>query len=556
MTPAPCAQVRRPRAHGAAASGTRRRSGAPALALISALLLAAAGCEPAPPEDTSPKGIVLVVVDTLRSDHLGCYGDPRGLTPELDELAAESVVFANTVAASSWTRSSMAAMFTSRYPSEIGMLKREDVVPDPVVTLAEALQEGGVQTLGVSTNMNAGTRFGFAQGFDLFVEKLPKVSYPDDPMRVPAEAVTKRAARVLDERDPERPFLLYVHYIDPHSPYFEHPGLLDEPEPPGRFGGSERDLAVLDAQKPEEHRPEDLDRIRWLYAGEVKYCDLWLGELFDELRARGLWDDVLVMVTSDHGEGLWDHGERDHGTDLYEEQIDVPLLVKFPVGDGIAPTVTDAIVGHVDLAPTLLTTLGLPVPGEYRGADLRAAVRAGRGDGRFNHGYSEMRRGIRDLESIEDGRTKFIRNRGYDRKGDASGRVHTVRPGDTLNSLSERYLANRGQYRWLLRDNPQLGIPVESPLDTPLPVGATLTIPDRIPNAVDPVAWRFDLVGDPGETSNLAEGPLSTDDVLVKLMQRIADENLARAIASDSVDMSDLDPELLEELRGLGYVGN
>jgi arylsulfatase A-like enzyme len=520
-----------------------------------ALVAATAGCEPGPDEASGPAGIVLVVVDTLRSDHLGCYGSERGLTPELDALAAESVVFANTVAASSWTRSSMAAMFSSRYPSEIGLLKREDVVSDSVVTLAEVLQEGGVQTLGISTNMNAGSRFGFAQGFDLFVEKLPKVSYPDDPARVPAQAVTKRAARILDERDPERPFLLYVHYIDPHSPYFEHPGLLDEPEPPGRFGGAEWDLAVLDAQKMEEHRPEDLDRIRWLYAGEVKYCDHWLGEL----RARGLWDDVLVMVTSDHGEGLWDHETRGHGTDLYEEQIDVPLIVKFPAGEGLAPVVTDAIVGHVDLAPTLVNTLGLPVPDVFRGVDLRAAVRVdleNREDGRFNHGYSELRRGEWDLESIEDGSTKYIRNRGYDREGDASGRVHTVRPGDTLKTLPERYLANRGLSRWLLRANPQLGIPVGSPLETELPVGATLTIPDRVPTAKDPVGWRFDLTRDPGETTNLAVGPLPRDAPLVKLMQRIADESLARAIASDSVDMSDLDPELLEELRGLGYVGN
>ena len=261
--------------------------------------------------DQPPAGVVLIVVDALRADHVGSYGSDQGLTPHLDELAEEGYVFENAIATSSWTRASIASMFSSRYPTAISVVGRDDSIGSSVVTVAEVLQVlGNFQTLGVSTNANAGAQYGFAQGFDTFLAPESEGSYPGD-FAVPiAETVTRTALALLDERDLSRPFFLFLHYVDPHDPYLPHPGLLDSVEPSGRFDGSRRRLQEMDRTAPSDLTEADVERIKFLYAGEVKYADAWIGALLAGLRDRGLHDDTLIVVTADHGEGLWDHAPR------------------------------------------------------------------------------------------------------------------------------------------------------------------------------------------------------------------------------------------------------
>ena len=151
---------------------------------------------------------------------------------------------------------------------------------------------------------------GFAQGFDTFLAPESEGSYPGD-FAVPiAETVTRTALALLDERDLSRPFFLFLHYVDPHDPYLPHPGLLDSVEPSGRFDGSRRRLQEMDRTAPSDLTEADVERIKFLYAGEVKYADAWIGALLAGLRDRGLHDDTLIVVTADHGEGLWDHAPR------------------------------------------------------------------------------------------------------------------------------------------------------------------------------------------------------------------------------------------------------
>ena len=411
----------------------------------SLVLCLAVGCDALPwlqersPPPT-PAGVVLILIDTLRADHVGAYGSPLGLTPVLDDIAARGVVFDQAVAPSSWTRSTVASLFTSRYPSSIGVLGREDAIAPSLVTLAEILRsEGRFETLGVTTNANAGPAFGFAQGFDRFEVPALTRSYPGDYAIHVAEGVTRTALRLLDERAEDRPFLLFLHYVDPHDPYLPHPELIEAPEPPGRFDGSRRELAALDRAAPAEVTEMDRARIRHLYAGEVRYCDLWVGELIRGLEERGLRDRVLLIVTADHGEGLWDHGLRAHGRDLYEEQVRVPLIVDPPVGQwGDQPLRMTTPVSLLDIAPTILAAYGIPPPMDYRGADLTPLLRGERRPPRLRSVYAELDLDGRDLDALRLGDHKLIR----DRRPAAAGRLELYDLGEDPGERSD--LASQG----------------------------------------------------------------------------------------------------------------
>lgn len=324
--------------------------------------------------DSKPKTVVFIMIDTLRSDHVGVYGGRQGLTPNIDALGAEGVVFDEAVATSSWTRSSIASILTSRYATEIGVLGRTDAIADSLETMVEVLRDHGFRTQGVTTNKNAGAPFGFAQGYEKFVTPELTGGYPEDVTAHIAEGVTAKALELVDDLPGDEPLFLYVHYIDPHDPYLPHPELLDPLEPGGRFDGSRRQLDSMDKLDRDDITSEDIARIRHLYAGEVAYCDKWVGRLLQGLKDRGLYDDALVIITSDHGEGLWDHDLRAHGRDLYEEIIQVPLLIRHPSAASGGRRISTP-VSHIDLATTILGLLEIEPPETYDGRDLSSELR-------------------------------------------------------------------------------------------------------------------------------------------------------------------------------------
>jgi arylsulfatase A-like enzyme len=358
------------------------------------------------------RNFLLIVIDTLRADHLGAYGSSRNLSPSLDTLANESYLFENAIATSAWTRSSIASMFTSQFPSPLGVLGRKDAIPEEVTTIAEVFQRRGYSTYGVTTNGNAGASFGFAQGFEAFEYPDIKRSYPGGATKFPAEGVTKMALDWLKTRDATKPFFVFLHYTDPHDPYFPHDGLLPGPEPAGRFDGSRKRLGEMDREFRQSGLPqEDMDRIKYLYAGEVKYCDIWIGKLIAGLKELGLWDDLMIIVTADHGEGLWDHSERAHGRDLYEEMIRVPLLVRYPGPADAGGARIATPVSLVDLAPTLLAGAGAPAPAEFRGRDLWNRARRNAETSEQPGIYAELGLDWMHLESVRVGNHKLIRDR-------------------------------------------------------------------------------------------------------------------------------------------------
>jgi arylsulfatase A-like enzyme len=527
-----------------------------AAALLAACFAAVAGCSSEPPAParpaTTPDGLVVIVIDTLRADHLGAYGDTRGLSPRLDAMAAEATVYEQCIAASSWTRSSMAALFASEYPTALGVLDTGDVLPESVTTLAESLSAAGYQTLGATANRNAGPRWGFGQGFEILLTNMERVSYPDDFGMVPAEVLTAQGLELLDGRDTTRPFLLFVHYTDPHDPYFAHPEFMPGPEPAGGFDGSRRDLRRMDAQHPSDLTDADKERIRWLYASEVAYCDQWVGALFDGLAERGLSDETLVVVTADHGEGLWDHEKRAHGKDLYEEMIRVPLLVRWPASWGVAPGRVPSPVQNLDVAPTLMLAAGQGAPDGWRGVDLWP-VAAGAAPAPRPHAYSEMDLDGIDLESLSDGDEKLIRMRTFD--GDKwKDRRHRVTIGDSVASLSLRYFGTRLFMEALVAGNPELsaqGVPAD---EVKVTIGQILAIPDR-PRPDGTLFELYALDADPGEQADQSAEAAARGSALHRAMAEIARRNMERGIEPSSVNLDDLDPEMIEDLKGMGYIG-
>lgn len=324
-----------------------------------ALLALGAACGSPEPE-TSPN-VLFYVVDTLRADELGAYGNPVVQTPALDRFADEGTLFERVYAPSSWTRTSVASILTGMEPDVHGVEERDDALSPDLTLLPEVLAEHGYTTAAMVANPNIGSFFGFDRGFGTFVElywrgHAGRVGSSE--LITGSSELTDRAAAWL--ADAPRPFFLFVFSIDPHWPY----------DPPARFDRYGGDYAGSVEDGGPSVLRDDLDaadraRVRSLYDGEVSENDESFGRLLDRLRALGLDDDTLVVFTSDHGEEFWDHGGRWHGTTLFEESVRVPLVVR---GPGVAAGRRSApAVGLVDLAPSVLERLGLPIPDGLQG---------------------------------------------------------------------------------------------------------------------------------------------------------------------------------------------
>lgn len=351
------------------------------------------------PWDGTPRpDIILVTVDTLRADRLGAYGHPSSLMPQVDRFAAEGVLFQRPVAASPWTMPSIASLMTSVSALEHGAGQPQAPGPTFLRTpldeqwqvLAERLAAAGYRTRAVVNNAFLSPERGFAQGFEVyetplldstratFLKELPlgrlalrllPSTFLGDPR---AAAVTDRALTWLADDDPA-PLFLWLHYIDPHAPYRADPealqviSMVDELEASPQAAD---DGTVVGQHFVAAHwirgglvwlGAEDRRRLIQYYDGAVRYTDQHLGRLFDALRQRQAQRPSIVAFTADHGEEFWDHGRFEHGHDYYTEVTRVPLFFWSP-GRLPADRTVDEPVGLVDVAPTLLDLVGLPVP--------------------------------------------------------------------------------------------------------------------------------------------------------------------------------------------------
>ena len=279
------------------------------------------------PAAQGPPNVVLITIDTLRADHLGSYGYERPTTPRIDQLAAESLVFEDAHAPSSWTLPSLASLMTSVYPSSHGTILREQVLGDGFRSLAEQLQGNGYYTGGIVSQAFASRRFGLDRGFSYFDDKLAELSRGNELFKKTSKVLSDKAIKWLAARAAEetpRPWFLWLHYFDPHLAYVPHSGYSEQ-------FGTEKDID--------------------LYDGEIAWTDFHVGRVLDALRDSGFEENTVVVLTSDHGEEFGDHGGRYHRTTLYREVLHVPLIVRIP---GRPPERSSRLTSLVDVAPLIL----------------------------------------------------------------------------------------------------------------------------------------------------------------------------------------------------------
>jgi arylsulfatase A-like enzyme len=295
------------------------------------------------------RDIVLIVIDTLRADHLGCYGYPRNTStsPNIDRLAREAIVYKNAIAQAPWTLPSVASLLSSQYPSVLGIYDEPVPFRPEYGLLQEPLKERGYLTAGVVSVPLLSANLGFGRGFDHYVEPSALTH-----SGISSPAVTQAAISFLRKAD--RPFFLFVHYFDPHYNYVLHPGYDFLPSYRGSLESGE-DIHDL-WEKRSRMSEDDIDYLVSLYDSEIAFTDEHIGSLLSELKRLGLYDESLIVLTGDHGEEFMERGWIGHTVSLHTEVIHVPLLIKPP---GNRSGVVETHVGLIDVMPTILAYLGI-----------------------------------------------------------------------------------------------------------------------------------------------------------------------------------------------------
>ena len=310
---------------------------------------------------------IVYLVDTLRADHTGVYGYERSTTPELDAFAEDAVVFEQAIAHSSWTKPSVASILTSLLPGQHRAVQLRDALAPSNATLARRLDERGWATgAAIANSVIYGAESAFDPGFDFFAGL-----HGEDDRRtklVDAEVVVDAALGWLKSRQ-GLPSFVYVHTMDPHVPYTPPPPFdrMFEPHPNEEHP----------ARDPRTDFKEPLDRERMVaqYDGEIAYGDREFGRFVRELKDAGLYDDALILFIADHGEEFLDHGRWLHGRSVFDELIRVPLVVKLPGNRHAGRRVSTQAQG-IDVVPTVLEAMGVPVPADLAGQPLQRAIEA------------------------------------------------------------------------------------------------------------------------------------------------------------------------------------
>lgn len=487
----------------------------------------AAGAAPPPDnEGTAAAGtlppVILLVLDTVRADHLSLYGYQRVTTPQLETFADDAVVFDSAWSGASWTIPAHATLFTGLYPHQHGVYRyipekgdRSGLTPaHPLgrqsTTLADLLGQAGYRTAAFCANpfLHSGTCLD--QGFQLFhlsrnlnrtipllTEPLQKRLFGRDAFTafrqrtMTARQVNGRALHWLEGHG-RQPFFLFVNYMDAHSPY--------DPDPPfdRMFPGSWDafpDWAGFASAMRNQPRPvteREREHMISRYDGAIRSLDRELGVLFQQLRELGLYDRSLIIVTSDHGEHFGEHGLIEHSVDVYEEVLRVPLLVKYP-GSARRGRVAEP-ANLVDILPTVLGTVGLPVPEGGAGHALGSASR----DGFLLN------------ESYDPQKVKRAVNDSGDAPVPAPRRIIRVRRSIHLGRM---------KFIW----------------------------------SSDQAHELYDLSADPAESMNLLDNNPQLADRFLPLAAEIeANRVLPRSLEEPAV----LDEDLLRHLEELGYVGS
>lgn len=455
-----------------------------------------------------PPNFLLIILDCVRADGLGVYGNPRPVTPHLDALAAGARRYTQARAAAVWTLESHASLFTGLYPRQHGVNVAQRRLDPALPTLAAALAAHGYQTAGFSTNAWVGPHFGLDRGFQHFASLwrlFPGMGAAPFPWWEKAlrkrvlERSDKGAAKLnrhvqrwlRQDRDPTRPFFLFALYLDAHLPYkppLAHARALLDPAALRRARAANQDAWGFMAGE-KRMTPEDFAGLRALYDAEISYVDAQIGALLASLQDAGALEDTAIFITADHGENIGDHGLMDHQYCVYDSLAHVPLLIHypaaFPAGEDAAP------VQHTDLFPTLLDLAGAPAVPALPGCSLLAPAAPARAQV-VQYTAVHRHRFARRHPHFD------LASRGYDRTFDAM----------TL-------------------------------------AGHKLIRPSSGPPEL------YDLAADPGEVVDLAA---ARPDLAAELAAALDAWLVDHAPAASTPAGDSLDPGLAEHLRGLGYL--
>jgi arylsulfatase A-like enzyme/tetratricopeptide (TPR) repeat protein len=355
--------------------------------------------------------IVLLTIDTLRADHLECYGYDKVKTPHINRLAAEGTRFRDVISPTPLTLPAHSSIFTGTYPLFHGVRDNGGFYLDPKhVTLAEVLKEKGYQTGAFVGAFVLDSRWGVDQGFDYYFDNFDLTKYK----KISLDSVQRRGDEVLGEarnwigRNGQGKFFAWIHLYDPHTPY----------EPPEPYGTQYKGGPYS------------------LYDGEIAYVDELIGGFLEFLRNQGLADKTLIILTGDHGESLGEHKESAHGFFVYDAAVRVPLIIHLPGGTASRGPEIGEQVKSTDIMPTLLDLVDADVPPAVQGQSLVPLLKGREGEAgaaaysetffpRYHYGWSELR-------SLRQGRFKFIdapRPELYD---------VSIDPGELSNLINEK----------------------------------------------------------------------------------------------------------------------
>jgi len=374
------------------------------------LAIIVVGCEH---EAERPLNVLLISVDTLRPDHLGCYGYGKETSPNIDRLGTEGVLFRSAISSSSWTLPAHMSLFTSLYESVHGVNDNWLRLDDKRVTLAERLRDAGYTTAGFYTGPYLHPSFGFDQGFDLYEGCMEyQSSFPEllggagnadeydevfERLRDPERGQKPQEQRLQEEIDlrshedqtsslltgraltwletnRESQFLLFLHYFDAHYDFLPPPSYAEMFRGPGpRIGELDHGFISnpqISATMPEAH----LRYVISQYDGEIRWVDHNIGLVLEKLEELELRDRTIIVLTSDHGEEFFEHGDKGHQKTLYDEVVKIPLVLSCP---SLLPRgeILESQVRIIDIFPTLISLLGLDPPAEILGRNLVPLIR-------------------------------------------------------------------------------------------------------------------------------------------------------------------------------------
>jgi len=367
------------------------------------------------------QNVLFVSIDALRYDHVSVDGESSGPTPVLSSLAEEGIWMDQHVSTGSGTSTSFPGIHASSLPLDSGYAGLNDAH----VSLAEVLQSAGIQTLGVTANTSCSRMYDYDRGFDWFHDWSQRLGLTDDnsentrsrslvdrlktvikatplegvvydmyqrykahrPGTCPypqASEVTQTTLSMLDETvDTDSPFFAWIHYMEPHQPYYPPKQYIEKHHDSGYDIGHVKRVVsdanqarpdIVDGTMEQAVSERDIAAIRDFYAAATNYVDAEIGNLLDGLERRGLLDDTIVVVTADHGEELFDHGDLGHRPKLYDELIHVPMLWYDESGTLRNATEIETVSSHLDLAPTIADLFDVEAPAEWRGHSFEQSL--------------------------------------------------------------------------------------------------------------------------------------------------------------------------------------